>query len=173
MQSWSSVSWKEVTETIDPEPSQRWTAKSHEAMDMRVETEENPDQIYRIKSFHWECCSPGMRTQSLWGIYTLEDFHSWTWPCMACGATDLQASFLIYYFPLLLIHSSLILCHASLTHGLIFPWPFQRQCFLMHCCTQVQSLFLLDGNLQCCLIPSLQLPQFIENLLLGFCSRQV
>lgn len=75
IQSHSSAAWKEVTETIDPDSSQRWTAKSHEAMDMSW-IEENPDQIQRIKSSQWEWCSPGMRTQSVWGIYTLEDFHS-------------------------------------------------------------------------------------------------
>lgn len=129
---------------------------------------------------------PGMRIQNVWGIYTLEDFHSsaglFAWHAAVLGAVsgaiDIQASFFNVTFPT--TPGSLLpnaMPHFSDMPGLMFSWPLQRQCFLMHCYTQVRPLFLLDGdtngNLQHSLLPSIQLPHFSENVLLCLCSRQV
>lgn len=150
--------------------------KSHEAMDMSC-PEENPGQIQRIKSSQWEWCTLDEESECLGNLHPWRFSQlSWTGLCMACShAWSRDGAMHIFNVTSPTTPGSLLpkLQHASLA----LPWPLQRQCFLMPCYTQVQPLLLLDsdtnGNLHHGPLPSLQLPQFSQSLLLGFSSRQV
>lgn len=124
--------------------------KSHEAMDMSC-TEENPDQIQRIKSSQWEWLILG------WGfrmsgestplkIFTaqLDSLHG----MQLCLEQWVELStsrhpFLMWHFPPLLAHCSLMLCHTSLIclascfHGLcrgsVFWCTATHRCGLCFC----------------------------------------